>query len=93
MDTEKQTHVVYLSHVPQKRQTFSLFLHTLTLHVIVFNPLNAELNSIFHLLALLGARHTLHVSRIRVNIMSWYQAFKAEHYLHLHCKVTPKHTA
>jgi hypothetical protein len=32
-----------------------------------FNPLNAELNSICHLLALLGAHHILHVSRIRVN--------------------------
>jgi hypothetical protein len=30
------------------------------------NPLNAELNSIFHLLALLGAHTILHVSRIRV---------------------------
>jgi hypothetical protein len=33
----------------------------------VFNPLNAELNPICHLLALLGAHHILHVSRIRVN--------------------------
>ena len=33
-----------------------------------FNPLNAELNPICHLLALLGAHHILHVSRIRVNI-------------------------
>jgi hypothetical protein len=32
------------------------------------NPLNAELNPICHLLALLGAPHILHVSRIRVNI-------------------------
>ena len=31
------------------------------------NPLNAKLNSICHLLALLGAHHILHVSRIRVN--------------------------
>jgi hypothetical protein len=31
-----------------------------------FNPLNAELNPICHLLALLGAYHKLHVSRIRV---------------------------
>jgi len=31
------------------------------------NPLNAELNPIRHLLALLGAHHILHVSRIRVN--------------------------
>ena len=33
------------------------------------NPLNAELNPIRHLLALLGARHIVHVSRIRVNII------------------------
>ena len=33
-----------------------------------FNPLNAELNPICHLLALLGAHHILHVSRIRVNM-------------------------
>ena len=31
-----------------------------------FNPLNAELNPICHLLALLGTHHTLHISRIRV---------------------------
>jgi len=31
-----------------------------------FNPLNAELNPICHLLALLGAHHILHVSRLRV---------------------------
>jgi len=30
------------------------------------NPLNTELNPICHLLALLGAHHILHVSRIRV---------------------------
>jgi len=34
------------------------------------NPLNADLNPICHLLALLGARHILHVSRIRVNAYS-----------------------
>ena len=33
----------------------------------VFNPLKAELNPICHLLALLGAHHIFHVSRIRVN--------------------------
>jgi len=32
------------------------------------NPLNAELNPICHLLALLEAHHILHVSRIRVNM-------------------------
>jgi hypothetical protein len=30
------------------------------------NPLNTELNPVCHLLALLGAHHILHVSRIRV---------------------------
>jgi len=35
-----------------------------------FNPLNPELNSIWYLLALLGAHHFLHVSRIRVIIIN-----------------------
>ena len=35
-----------------------------------FNPLNAELNPICHLLALLGAHHFLHVCRIRVNSLT-----------------------
>jgi hypothetical protein len=35
--------------------------------ILAFNPLNAELNPICHLLALLGADHILHVSRVRVN--------------------------
>ena len=34
----------------------------------VINPLNAELSSICHLLALLGTHHILHVSRIRVKL-------------------------
>ena len=34
----------------------------------LINPLNAELNPICHLQALLGAHHILHVSRIRVNL-------------------------
>jgi len=33
----------------------------------IFNALNAELNPICHLLALLGAHHIFHVSRVRVN--------------------------
>jgi hypothetical protein len=32
------------------------------------NPLNAKLNPICHLLALLGAHHILHVNRIRVKV-------------------------
>ena len=34
------------------------------------NPLNAELNPIRHLLALVGARHIVHVSWIRVKVCS-----------------------
>jgi len=37
-------------------------------HSFLLNPLNAELNPVFHLLALLGAHHILHVSRIRVKM-------------------------
>jgi len=33
----------------------------------LINPLNVELNPICNLLALLGAHHILHVSKIRVN--------------------------
>ena len=36
-----------------------------------FNPLNPELNPICYLLALLGAHHFLHVSRIRVKLLSF----------------------
>jgi len=39
----------------------------LTESYIRINSLNVELNPICHLLALLGAHHILHVSRIRVN--------------------------
>ena len=34
----------------------------------VLNPLNAELNPLCHLLALLGAHHILHISRLRVKV-------------------------
>jgi hypothetical protein len=41
---------------------------TPVLHIgrTVLNPLNAKLNPICHLLALLEAHHILHVSRVRV---------------------------
>ena len=38
---------------------------------IDFNPLNLELNPICYLLALLGAHHFLHVSRIRVKLLTF----------------------
>ena len=38
---------------------------------LLFNPLNPELNPICYLLALLGAHHLLHVSRIRVKLLTF----------------------
>ena len=37
----------------------------------MFNPLNPKLNPICYLLALLGAHHFLHVSRIRVKLLTF----------------------
>ena len=37
---------------------------------VTFNPLNPELNPICYLLALLGTHHFLHVSRIRVKLLT-----------------------
>ena len=59
----------------RQTQTAHFILHYLTFFTSqctpfypkYLNPLNAELNSIRHLLALVGARHIVHVSRIRVN--------------------------
>jgi len=47
----------------------------------MFNPLNAELNPIRHLLPLLGTHHIPHVSRIRVKIVSLPDAFFFYKYL------------
>ena len=42
---------------------------------LLFNPLNAELNPICHLLTLVGDLHIVHVSRIRVNKVLAIQMF------------------
>ena len=41
------------------------------------NPINAELNPICHLLALVGAHHILHVSRIRVKASGYSPVHRA----------------
>jgi len=38
------------------------------IYIVIIEPFNPELNPICHLLALLGAHHILHFSRIRVNM-------------------------
>ena len=51
------------------------------------NPLKAELNSICHLLALLGAHHVLHVSEVRVNV-SFTAVCPFGRFL-ISCKISP----
>jgi len=51
----------------------SQFPHFLCSIINSFNPLNPELNPICYLLALLGAHHFLHVSRIRVKLLTLRQ--------------------
>ena len=46
------------------------------------NPLSAELNPICHLLALLGAHHILHFSRIRVKSQRFNKSFPNSFSLH-----------
>ena len=41
----------------------------------LFNPLNAKLNPICHLLALLGAHHIFHLGRIRIKLSLMYTVF------------------
>jgi len=62
---------------------------------ICFNSVNAELNPICHLLALLGANHILHVSRIRVKVnllsinvdITHYIKFKTKNKPNNHCQL------
>ena len=48
-----------------------------------FNPLNTELNPICYLLALLGAHHFLHVSRIRVKFLT-FRLLKSYIYIYIY---------
>ena len=46
-------------------------IHPLAARGTLFNPLNPKLNPICYLLALLGAHHFLHISRIRVKLLTF----------------------
>ena len=55
------------------KQTCSIIIVVVVTAIIVIigiNPLKPELNPICYLLALLGAHHFLHVSRIRVKLLT-----------------------
>ena len=49
---------------------YSFYMYRMIYQTSHINPLNAELNPICYLLALLGAHHFLHVSRIRVKLLT-----------------------
>ena len=59
---KKRIKIQYVETTPQLK--IINFMH-------LFNPLNPELNTICYLLALLGAHHFLHVSRIRVKLLTF----------------------
>jgi len=61
---------IFPSFALKRRRTMwpAVQLLTASLNKWRINPLNAELNPVCHLVALLGAHHILHVSRIRVKI-------------------------
>jgi len=62
-------HLVLLTCCDMHRHyIYNMIFEVLT--SININPLNPELNPICYLLALLGAHHFLHVSRIRVKILT-----------------------
>ena len=50
---------------------FSALCNLLVFLSLSVNPLNPELNPICYLLALLGAHHFLHVSKIRVKLLTF----------------------
>ena len=55
-----------------QNQNYCRKLTTLSVFTFMFlSPLNPELNPICYLLALLGAHHFLHVSRIRVKLLTF----------------------
>ena len=58
-------------------------------NVFYINPLNAELNPICYLLALLGAHHFLHVSRIRVKSLTLRQLMS---YIYIYIYIWSTHS-
>ena len=61
--------LVYRTAVPVLRLSYRSFSYSQPANTL--NPLNPELNPICCLLTLLGAHHFLHVSRIRVKLLTF----------------------
>ena len=53
------------------RSTYTYFCEEAFSQLEIINPLNPELNPICYLLALIGAHHFLHVSRIQVKLLTF----------------------
>jgi len=64
--------IIHTCYMPRQSH-YSWFYHPNNIWwaVQIINPLNPELNPIWYLLALLGAHHFLHVSRIRVKLLTF----------------------
>jgi hypothetical protein len=59
----------------------------------VLNPLNPELNPICYLLALLGAHQFLHVSRIRVKLLTFRLLMSYIYiYIYIHIYIWSTHS-
>ena len=57
------------------------------------NPLNRELNPICYFLALLGAHHFLHVSRIRVKLLNFRLLMSYIHiYIYIYIYIWSTHS-
>ena len=59
-----------LEYLFSRNKVFIYLELTRDLAYLYVNPLKPELNPICYLLALLGAHHFLHVSRIRVKLLT-----------------------
>ena len=61
----------FMREISVRSQIITAVSSTITDFQYLFNPLNPELNPICYLLALLGAHHFLHVTRIRVKLLTF----------------------
>ena len=55
-------------------KAINFYSHLGLTQTVLFNPLNAELKPVCHLLALVGAHHSLHVSREKGLVIGWKTA-------------------
>jgi len=65
------THCILKNTAYNEYKIYSTSAKIIVFFSLSINPLNPELNPICYLLALLGAHHFLHVSRIRVKLLTF----------------------